>query len=59
MMWRRVVWYSIQTEQSGVYTEDGETRYLEMLIFAYHVARYCTLHDHELNILRFGKNGER
>jgi len=58
-MWRRVVWYRIRTKQSGVYTKDGETRYLEMLIFAYHVARYCILHDHELNIRHFGKNGER
>lgn len=58
-MWRRVVWYRKQTKQSSVYTEDGETRYLEMLTFAYHVARYCILHDHELNIRRFGKNGER
>lgn len=58
-MWRRVVWYKIRTKQSVVCTEDGETRYHEMLIFAYHVARYCILHNRELNIRRFGKNCER
>ena len=42
-MWRHIVWYRIQTKQSGVYTEDGETKYPKMLIFAYHVARYCIL----------------
>jgi hypothetical protein len=31
-MWRRVVWYRIRKKQSGVHTEDGETRYLEILI---------------------------